>query len=536
VFYAGAWTVETRQCDDGAMRGIVKWDLHHHAVPDFYVQALHDAGVKDVGGFRFPRWSPDRSLREMDHTHTERAWLSVSAPGVSAVGITDPVGLARRLNDYGTQVVAGHPNRFGWWATLPQADVDASIAEVQRLNANEIVLLSNIDNVHFGHASLSPLWEVLDDRDAVVYVHPASRPGEENLGLLNPLYYWQNDTARTMLDFLRVGGHVKYPRIRWVLSHGGGPLPVLHDEALDALRAVRPEISAEVDAWRSHVYLDTASKAYDEQIPAILGFSGPSQVTFGSDFPWASEQAGAVIVRAWERAIDRLELGAADLAGIFKENAARLFRRETAHAVQTAVRPLTDFPRFTAPSSAVSELPEAFWDGDLAAIRERVHVYNASLRDNDLAVIDMHQPDDSIREIERARTRGVAGIRVPLDLSTLNGEHDFLDDNLVNALGEGSDRLRFEPREPHGIPLLDDRRLDAVLFTAKGQWLGKLNQFRPARVELAGTAGLLPYLAHPIDILHYLGQGKAGALGYAWDNYVTHHPKGYDWLRSTHRS
>jgi hypothetical protein len=47
---------------------------------------------------------------------------------------------------------------------------------------------------------------------------------------------------------------------------------------------------------------------------------------------------------------------------------------------------------------------------------------------------------------------------------------------------------------------------------------------------------VLPYLAHPIDILHYLGRGKIGALGYAWDNYVTHRPAGYDWLKATRRS
>jgi predicted TIM-barrel fold metal-dependent hydrolase len=472
------------------MRSIVKWDLHHHAVPEFYVDALRDAGVNEVGGFAFPRWHPDRSLRQMDRFHTERAWLSVSAPAVSAGRIPDPVGLARRLNDYGNSVVADHPDRFGWWTTLPQRDVEASIAEVDRLDANSVILMSNIDGVHFGDASLTPLWKTLDAREAIVYVHPASRPGEENLGLLNPLYYWQNDTARTMLDFLRVGGHVRFPRIRWVLSHAGGPLPVLQGQALEALSTLRPDVVDEVDAWRPHVYLDTASKAYDEQIPAIIGFAGPGQVTFGSDFPWASEQAGAIIVKAWEKAIDRLQLEASDLNGIFRENAARLFRREDAPAAPIReILPLVDFPAFTETQASAVALPADFWNGDASSVRERIHLYNSDLGEGELAVIDIDQPAFSIAEIGRVRVRGAAGIRVPLDFGKIGGENDFIDDDLLDALAEGEDRLLFEPRDLGGIPLLDDRRLDAVLFAAKGQKLRKLDQIAPDRVELAGTAG-----------------------------------------------
>ncbi|AGL15864.1 amidohydrolase family protein [Actinoplanes sp. N902-109] len=497
----------------------LKWDLHHHAVPDFYVEAMRSAGVSGAGGFRFPRWTPERSLRAMDSLGVERAWLSVSAPGVCVPGIADPAALARRLNDTGAAVVARRPDRFGWFVTLPQVDVAASLAEIERVDAREVVLLSNVDDVHFGHPGLDPLWSELNARQAIVYVHPAGRPGTDDAGLLNPLYLWQNDTARSMLDFLRAGGHVRFPRIRWVLSHGGGPLPVVLDDALAGLRQVRPGIDRELAAWRPRVFLDTASKAYAEQVPAVIAFGGPGQVTYGSDFPWARRAAGAIVGRAYDRA---------GLGGVFKDNAMRLFARQDS-PVRTTEVPDTGFPRSTGPQPGGDPLPGGFWTGGDAAVRDRIVRHNDACGTGSLAVVDMTQPEFSIGELSRCRGRQVTGIRVPLDLSA-----GFLDQRLLDALADGTDLLRFEPRSG-GIPLLDDGRLDAVLFCAQGHWLRRLDSIDPSRVILAGTAGLIPYVARPIDILHYLGRGKLGALAYAWATFVVRRPAGYRWLEATRR-
>jgi hypothetical protein len=147
----------------------------------------------------------------------------------------------------------------------------------------------------------------------------------------------------------------------------------------------------------------------------------------------------------------------------------------------------------------------------------------------------MLQPEFSCAELARVRERGVEGIRIPLDFASLEGPRDFLAAELLDALVAGHEILRFEPRQPDGIPLLDDRRLDTVLFCAKGHWLGGLRNLDASRVILAGTVGVIPYLARPIDILYYLSRGKRGALAYAWANFITRRPAGYRWLRKARR-
>lgn len=516
------------------MKSPAKFDLHHHAVPEFYVEAMHAAGIKALGGFNFPRWTPERSLRAMDALGTERAWLSVP-PGVTFDGIPDPPALARRLNDAIAAFVAERPDRFGWFASLPQGDVGACLTELERTDAHEVLLMSNANGVHFGHPDLDPLWKALDERRAVVYVHPHGRPGVPDQGLLDPLYYWQNDTARTVLDFLRAGGHVRFPETRWLLSHAGGPLPVLLDDALHGLGTVRPEIDAELAAWRPRVFLDTASKAYDEQIPAILAFGGPGQVTFGSDFPWAARNAGRMIADAWTRAAERLDLGSQVLDDIFRGNALRLFAREDRPAPRGVPTELSDFAPYAPSRTRVDAIPVSFWDADRNAVRERIVRYNDEAVPDAPAVIDMQQPDFSRAELARARSRGVRCVRIPLDFSGLEGPSDFLDPELMDALADGDEELRFEPRETDGVPLLAERRLDAVLFCAKGFWLQRLGRLDPSRIVLAGTAGIIPYLARPIDILYYLGRGKRGLLAYAWASFVVKRPGGYRWLRRTRR-
>lgn len=470
----------------------------------------------------------------MDAMGTERAWLSVP-PGVDVDGVASPVELAQRLNDASAELVAAHGDRFGWFASLPQGDVDASLAEIERIDAREVLLMSNVRDRHFGDRALDPLWQALDARRAVVFVHPNSRPRTDDQGLLNPLYLWQNDTARTMLDFLRAGGHVRFPQITWVLAHAAGPLPVLLDEALRGLRTIRPDIDAELAAWRGQVFLDTASKAYDEQIPAILAFGGAGQVTFGSDFPWATRRAGAIIARAWARAAERLDLDDGQLDGIFRANAVRVFQRDARPAPRSTPAELSTFTPYTAPPSGLEPLPASFWHGDRTAVQERIVLHNNGSHAQGFAVIDMLQPEFSCAELARVRQREVEGIRIPLDFASLEGPRDFLAAKLLDALADGHETLRFEPRHPDGTPLLDDRRLDTVLFCAKGHWLGRLRNLDASRVILAGTVGVIPYLARPIDILYYLSRGKRGALAYAWATFIIRRPAGYRWLRETRR-
>ncbi|HLR99970.1 MAG TPA: amidohydrolase family protein [Mycolicibacillus parakoreensis] len=78
-------------------------------------------------------------------------------------------------------LVAAEPDRFGFFATAPMPHVEESVAEVIRalddLNVDGVVLLANNSGTYLGQDGQDDLWAALDARSAVVFIHPAQRPG-----------------------------------------------------------------------------------------------------------------------------------------------------------------------------------------------------------------------------------------------------------------------------------------------------------------------------------------------------------------------
>ena len=74
------------------------------------------------------------------------------------------------------------------FATVPMPHVDESITESMRaldeLSADGVVLLANNAGTYVGQEGQDALWDALNDRSAVVFVHPAELPGPTVPGVL----------------------------------------------------------------------------------------------------------------------------------------------------------------------------------------------------------------------------------------------------------------------------------------------------------------------------------------------------------------
>ena len=108
---------------DSGQAGFV--DVHAHFVTDWYAAQASAAGHQLPDGMlTWPTWSAETHLELMDRSGIDTAVLSVSSPGVHFGDDAAARVLARRLNDFAASVVADHPDRFGWFASLPLPDVD----------------------------------------------------------------------------------------------------------------------------------------------------------------------------------------------------------------------------------------------------------------------------------------------------------------------------------------------------------------------------------------------------------------------------
>ena len=267
-------------------------DTHHHAVPDFYRAWLKKLGT-DAGGMPIPKWTPEASRRHMKLTGVRTAILSISTPQVTPGNRSEARAMARRLNEYLHGLTVAEPGTFGYFATLPLPDAEGALDELRyaydRLAPDGVCLLANYAGTYLGDPAYETLMAELDARAAVVFVHPGALPGPGVPGLPPFAADFLLDTVRAALNLARRGVLTRYPRIRFVLSHGGGFLPF----AAGRLTPAASERGNPVEGFRRlrRFYLDTALVGTPYALPALHRFAARGHVTYGSDFPYAPPAA-----------------------------------------------------------------------------------------------------------------------------------------------------------------------------------------------------------------------------------------------------
>ena len=302
-------------------------DIHTHLVPPFWAEELKSHGG-DPSGWGAPKWSPQLLLQFMDAEEIAVSVLSLTAPGIEGWQGADRIKIAREINDYGASLVRDQPTRFGYLATLALPDVEAGVAEIHRafdeLGADGIVLHSNFDGTYLGDPLFEPVWEELNRREAVVFVHPTTPPGVKVLkGQPSPLEDYPADTTKCALDLVAAGVTNKFPSTKIVLSHGGGFLPYAATRLAELISSLSPARSVDslLEEMKSF-YFDTALTA-PSGMPSLLAFAAPGHIFFGTDYPYASEK----VSKTFTQNLDSYsQLSADDLAAI-NNGARHLFPR-----------------------------------------------------------------------------------------------------------------------------------------------------------------------------------------------------------------
>ena len=84
------------------------------------------------------------------------------------------------MNELGAKLIQERPDRFGSFAALPLPDVDGALLELEyaldALKLDGVVLFSNARGIYLGDKRFKPLFDELERRNAVVFVHPRSSP------------------------------------------------------------------------------------------------------------------------------------------------------------------------------------------------------------------------------------------------------------------------------------------------------------------------------------------------------------------------
>jgi aminocarboxymuconate-semialdehyde decarboxylase len=328
-------------------------DIHAHYVPPQLIDAVaargQDIGVRLVRsdgappalhfdyGFKVRPFFP----RLIEPVGERRAWLDAQGIDLQIVGTWPDIfgyGLAadacvawhRMLNDTLAAWCADNADRFAWIGSVPLIEAEAAAEELERaagLGACGVIISSNVENTNLGELSLDPFWRKAEALGMPVLIHPVlvgPAPRAAKFGLAQVAQY-TFDTTLGIGSVLMSGVLDRFPRLKLVLSHGGGAYPYLAGRFDIMHRRMDRAAQGNVAAKAPSAY--AAQMAYDSIVhaPKALRFLvevvGLDNVVLGTDysFPPADMEPLALLRSAG--------LSAAEIAAIADANPRRIFAR-----------------------------------------------------------------------------------------------------------------------------------------------------------------------------------------------------------------
>ncbi|MBQ9275232.1 MAG: amidohydrolase [Succinivibrio sp.] len=310
-------------------------DVHSHYIGAEYVQYLaeHDLSLKE--GFPLPPWQLEDTLSFMQKAGITTSVLSL-APVHPYADEYSPQFI-RKLNEQMATLKQRYPGRFLIAATLPLPDVRAAMAEavyaLDVLKADGIALGSNTDGQYLGDDELEPLMQLLDERAAVLIVHPHKPAGlPDQLFRTTPLamFEYPADTTRAVVNLIMHNTLVRYPHLKMVIPHGGSLLGL----TIPRLKAIYPVVRArnlvgelDIEGSLKSLYFDLAGVENIETVRNMLSYTTPEHLLYGSDYPYFKEEVLLHNLSALkEKLLDDPNLKAY-VADILGGNALRLFSR-----------------------------------------------------------------------------------------------------------------------------------------------------------------------------------------------------------------
>jgi 6-methylsalicylate decarboxylase len=299
-------------------------DVHHHfSSPGFIAEITG----RRTGQVPLMRLTAEKSLQDMDAGGVATSIVSISEPSVFFGNYDAARRLARETNDFGARMVTDYPGRFGLFGTVPLPDVDGALHEIayalDTLKADGICMMTDYEGKFLGDPAFTPVMEELNRRKAVVYTHPFRNACCRGLvpDVFEPTIELGTDTTRTIASLIFSGTAARFPDIKFIFSHGGGTAPYLV-QRFTYLAQARKDLKARFPEGPIHYlqkfYYDTANASTVYPLASLMRLVKPTQVLFGTDFPFLTAKATAADLRASGMFSD------ADLAAIDRGNAAAL--------------------------------------------------------------------------------------------------------------------------------------------------------------------------------------------------------------------
>ncbi len=285
-------------------------DVHHHILPPFYRNALNEAGIPKKFGITLPEWTLDSSKEILEKYNIKSAITSISTPGVCIGDMSLSKNLARRCNEYAAELSEKYPKMYGGFATLPLPLINETVDEIKYalddLKMDGVTLLSNYDGKLLGNEIFAPVFRELNDRSAMVFIHPTiPSPCCSDMSFLPAsMYEFVCDSSRTIVNMLFSGIFETYNQIKFIVPHAGGVIPYLAGR-IDLYPSMMPRLKENIPKgalyYLKNLYYDVAMSTSLPTLRCLKEFVSADKILIGTDYPFVSENGIDQILTSLEQ-------------------------------------------------------------------------------------------------------------------------------------------------------------------------------------------------------------------------------------------
>ena len=269
-------------------------DVHSHIITPEFVLSLEKEGRLMDEGFPLPKYNVESHLKWMDEAGVQTSVLTLAAPQPTSADVV------RQTNEAAARIKREHPGRFLFCAALPLPDVSKAIDEAKYaldvLKADGIKLATNVGGQYLGAPELDTLFAVLNERRAVIILHP-HRPEPVNKQVMQQtplaMQEYLTETTRAVSNMISRNVLARYNHIKVVVPHCGAYLPL----AIPRMKSLTPVMQAnkmvgEIDCEANlrALYYDLAGAHSPEVIRMMLTITTPDHLLYGSDYPYVAPQ------------------------------------------------------------------------------------------------------------------------------------------------------------------------------------------------------------------------------------------------------
>ncbi|MFI6284901.1 amidohydrolase family protein [Streptomyces sp. NPDC051018] len=307
-------------------------DAHAHYFPTEYLDLLERYGSKDTPVARGlcagdDEGDIDKRLAMMDAAGVDMQILSTTPQLPTFTEEAHAVEAARLANDLYADLVKRHPDRFAAFATTPLPHGEAAAKEAARaideLGFTGATIGTAVLDKTLADPSFEPLWAALNERGSRLYIHASGKDADSPLISEHGLKWILGapvEDAVGLLHFVRAGITARYPDIKVIVAHLGGPIPFLGqriDDNFNHWNEAFPELPS--DTFKK-MWWDAAN-FHAPALRCAVDTFGADRILMGSDFPYFQND---LYTRA-AAYIEESGLADGDAERILDRNAVELF-------------------------------------------------------------------------------------------------------------------------------------------------------------------------------------------------------------------